>query len=172
MFGFKQNSLIDALYVIQRFQQESDLQEAMLRPDQMSFIGSLMTFKEIDKHFKAEGLSNFGGLAKFALNALEKTIGNIKAGTPPPLMVIDFVEKISHAVFALKHCLAAEATASDIHVIELANEKAMVWFDLPERVSLLNELGLLVEEMNAAPRSETMLNRYITRMAETQSVGA
>lgn len=166
MVKAKKLGLIDALNAVQSFHKQVSNEMALLRPDQMEFVGNLMTFKDVDMKFDSYGLSHFGGLALFANNALDKTIQNIQIGQTPPLLVIDFVEKISHAVFALNYGrLIQEPSAADVEMFKQAESKAISWFDLQERAGLLKRIGVLFEEMNHCETpSQGMINSFITRM--------
>lgn len=166
MLKAKKLGLIDALNAVQSFHEQESNEMALLRPDQMEFVGSLVTFKDVDMKFESYGLSHFGGLALFANNALDKTIQNIKSGQTPALLVIDFVEKISHAVLALNYGgVIQEPSAADVEMFKQAEAKAILWFDLEERVGLLNKIGVLFQEMNSCETpSQGMINSFITRM--------
>lgn len=148
-FG-KSNGLKKALEKVQRHHLLEN-PEGLLSDEQLAFIDKLTSFKEINQTYKELGLSEFGGLAKFGLNAIKRTLDNVANNQPPAPIVIDLVEKMAHV------CLTLDGGELEVKLkdndIELIRESALVgqaWLDSPARITLLEELYQVMVQMAGA----------------------
>jgi hypothetical protein len=146
MFGMsKKSDLKKALETVQRHHLLEN-PDALLRDDQLQFIDKLSTFKAINESYRSESLSAFGGLAKFALNALNQTFIGIQNNNAPAPIVIDLVEKMAHTCLTLNSGkLDENFMPADKVVFGQAAEVANKWLGSEERSVLLADLARVMQ---------------------------
>lgn len=173
MFGFtKKMALKKALESVQRYHLLEG-PDALLRDDQLQFIDKLSTFKAINESYQSEGLSEFGGLAKFSLNALNQTFIGINNDNPPAPIVIDLVEKMAHVCVTLNSGKLEESfTDADKVIFSQAADLANKWLTSKERSLLLADLARVMQlSVDATGKGEAekkaAMEALVVRKAES-----
>jgi hypothetical protein len=88
-----------------------------MRKYQYAFVDQTKTFIAYGESFEREGMSAAGGLARYCLNALEKTMEPINAGASPMPIIIDLAEKMTYVALTIERVLPEDAFKDKDHVM-------------------------------------------------------
>lgn len=118
---------------------------------QVMIVPKTRTFIQFSDSYDSDGLSAYGGLMKFCINALNMTIQGADAGIPAIPIASHIGEKMAHVALAARHIAPCDVlTENDIVLINNAEALANIWINHNARPELVNAID---------GRVDTILNK-------------
>ena len=130
MFSFfKKKNLKSALEHCQQHHRDIGLGQE-LSPTMIDMVTRTSLFKDIDARFKSFGLTNFGGLAWFSSQIVEKTLEQIEQGEDVSNSIYELAEKMATIALLLGNSIhSLKLTKSDMDAILNSGEIALKWLE-------------------------------------------
>jgi hypothetical protein len=116
---------------------------------QQALIPKTKTFIQYASEYKSQGLSEYGGLLKYCINAITIVNNGLAIGETPIPIVVHIAEKMAHVALAMKRITSEEEmTIEDKVLLVEAQVLANGWLVNPKREVLVNKIETIVADLH------------------------
>jgi len=116
---------------------------------QQALIPKTKTFIQFGEEYQSMGLSEYGGLLKYCINAITIVNDALAAGTLPLPIVTHIAEKMAHVAIAMQRIVNDdELTDGDKILLKEAQDVANDWLRNDKRELLVSKINKIVNDMN------------------------